>query len=229
MKKLLRLELKRFSLKPHFIGLLIANSLILMLSIFMSTLLNAMGDVMTAAGLPGITLTTVSIAAMLVRAALIVWQGVLIAKLIIEEYQNKTISLLYTYPVSRKKLLFAKLLLICMLMLIFHIASYIFQHIMVYLASTKIGFVSYKPENTGMQLFIILSTILIGLVPLMVGMINKSVIATVVSSIAIVAVASNSQGTTAGLLSVPVFALILGMTGLLTAVITVRKMMVRDL
>lgn len=64
-------------------------------------------------------------------------------------------------------------------------------------------------QNIAMQL-IIISTILLSLVPLEVGMINKSTIATVVSSVVIVAVSSNWQGSTAGLLTIPVIAFVMG-------------------
>lgn len=59
MKTLIKLELERFSLKPHIFGLDIANILILILCVFVSTFLKLLGDFMIAAGLPEITLTTV--------------------------------------------------------------------------------------------------------------------------------------------------------------------------
>lgn len=229
MRKLIRLELERFSLKPHLIGLLIANVTILLLCIMVSTFIKALGGVMAAAGLPEISLTTVSLSTMLVRAVLIVWQGALIAKLIVEEYQNKTIGLLFTYPVNFKKIVWAKITLICSLIFLFHIASSIFQNVAVYLISGQIDFVTYQFESLITQLLIIVSTVLLGLVPLAVGMINKSTIATVVSSVVIVAFSSNSQGSTAGLLSIPVIALILGVVGLVAASAAVKKMLVSDL
>ncbi len=48
---------------------------------------------------------------MLIKATLIVWEAVLIFVFVIEEYRNKTISLLFTYPVSLIKLIMAKLLM----------------------------------------------------------------------------------------------------------------------
>lgn len=60
-------------------------------------------------------------------------------------------------------------------------------------------------------------------------MIHKSSIATVVSSVVIVAFSSNSQGSTAGLLSIPVIALIMGIVGLVGASVTVKKMLTSDL
>lgn len=229
MRKLIRLELARFSLKPHLTGLLIANISILLICIMVSTFIKTLGGVIQAAGLPEISLTTVSLSAMLVRAVLIVWQGVFIAKLIVEEYQNKTIGLLFTYPVSFKKVIWAKITLICGLIFLFHAASSIFQNVAVYLISGRIDFVTYRFENLTIQLLIIVSSILLGLVPLTAGMIHKSTITAIISSVVIAALSSNSQGSTAGLLSIPVIALLLGIAGLVTAGITVKKMLTSDL
>lgn len=229
MRMLIRLELERFSIKPHLIGLLIANIIILLLCVMVSTFIQALGGVMAAAGLPDFSLTTVSLSTMLVRATLIVWQGVFIAKLIVEEYQTKTIGLLFAYPVNFKKVIWAKITLICGLLFLFHITSSIFQNIAVYLISGQVDFVTYRFENLTTQLLIIVSTISLGLVPLAIGMINRSTIVTVVSSVVIVAFSSNSQGTTAGLLSIPVIALILGAVGLVVASVAVKKMLTSDL
>lgn len=46
-----------------------------------------------------------------VRAVFIVFGAVLISKLVISEFKNKTILVMFTYPINRKKLLVAKLLI----------------------------------------------------------------------------------------------------------------------
>ncbi|EME72733.1 MULTISPECIES: ABC transporter permease [Bacillus] len=46
-----------------------------------------------------------------VRAVFIVFGAVLISKLVISEFKNKTILVMFTYPINRKKLLAAKLLI----------------------------------------------------------------------------------------------------------------------
>lgn len=227
MKKLIRLEFNRFALKSHLIGLIVANIVILILSIFTSTLFTS-GEAM-AEGLPPMQLDTITMATMLVRATLIVWEAVLISTFIIEEYRNKTISLLFTYPVSRTQLIMTKLVLICGLMLIFHICSSIFLNISIFFLSGKFDFVTYSFENLSNQIITAISTILLGLLPLFIGMMKKSTIATIVSSLIIVAIASNSQGTMGGLLSVPVLAVFFGMIGVLFSGVAIKKMITSDL
>ena len=229
MQNLIRLELNRLSLKPHIVGLIIANIVILFLCVFVSIFLSVATDFLTMAGLPSIRLDTIAIATMLVRATLIVWQAVLISQVIIEEYRKKTIDLLYTYPVNRCKLIFAKLVLVGGIMLTFHAISNVFHHTVIFFLSTQIDFVTYSFENISIQILITLSTIFLSFIPLSIGIIKKSSIATIVSSIIIVTFASNSQGSTAGLISIPIIAVTLGLVGVIISILTVKKMLTSDL
>ena len=229
MWNLIRMEIKKVPLKPHIAGLLAANFIIFLLSVFTSSLLTASGNISTLPGFAPVQLDTVTLAAMLVRATLIVWEAVLISVFVIEEYRNKTIGLLFTYPISRTKLITAKLILICGIMFLFHVLSNIFQYATIFLAAKCFDFVTFSFGNIMAQAVTTISAILLGLLPLYVGMIKKSAIATVVSSIIIVAIASNSQGSSAGLLSIPIAAIIFGIIGITFSAITMRKMILSDL
>ena len=228
MLNLIKLELKRVSLKSHFIGLLAANIVIALLSAFTSSLLKA-GSGVAVTGLPPAQLDTLTLAIMLVRATLIVWEAVLISVFIVEEYRNKTINLLFTYPVQRGKLIAVKIILICGVMLLFHELSGVFQFTCLSVASKYFPFVTVSPANLMTQAVTALSSVLLGLLPLYIGMIKKSTIATIVSSFAIAAIVSNSQGSGAGLMSIPIAAIVFGVIGAGFSAITVRKMVSSDL
>ena len=228
MLNLIKLELKRVSLKSHFIGLLAANIVIALLSAFTSSLLNAGGGV-AVTGLPPAQLDTLTLAIMLVRATLIIWEAVLISVFIVEEYRNKTINLLFTYPVQRGKLIAVKIILICGVMLLFHALSGVFQFTCLSVVSKYFPFVTVSPANLMTQAVTALSAVLLGLLPLYIGMIKKSTIATIVSSFAIAAIVSNSQGSGAGLMSIPIAAIVFGVIGAGFSAITVRKMVSSDL
>lgn len=229
MWNLIRMEIKKVPLKLHIAGLLAANFIIFLLSVFTSSLLTASANISTLPGFAPIQLDTVTLAAMLVKATLIVWEAVLISVFVIEEYRNKTIGLLFTYPVSRTKLIMAKLFLICGISFSFHVLSNIFQYASIFLAGKCFDFVIFSFGNILAQTVTTISAILLGLLPLYVGMIKESTIATVVSSIIIVAIASNSQGSSAGLLSIPVAAIIFGIIGVIFSAIATRKMILSDL
>ncbi|KEI91575.1 ABC transporter permease [Clostridium botulinum] len=229
MKHLIKLELERFSVKPHLLGVILANIIILALSVSVSSTFATTSMQSIPSGLPPLQLSTVAIAKLLIKTTLIVWQSVLIATIIVEEYQSKTIMLLYTYPINRKKMIAAKITLVCGIMLIFYLSSEVFQHIAIYIFSRYISFITYQLDNILIQLVIIVSAILLGLVPLYIGIIRKSTIATIVSSLIIVCITSNSQGSTAGLISVPAVAITFGVIGLIFAALAIKKITTSDL
>ncbi|AUM95132.1 TPA: ABC transporter permease [Clostridium botulinum] len=229
MKHLIKLELERFPLKPHLLGVILANIIILALSISVSSTFATTSMQSIPSGLPPLQLSTIAIAKLLIKTTLIVWQSVLIATIIVEEYQSKTIMLLYTYPINRKKMIAAKITLVCGIMLIFYLSSEVFQHMAIYIFSRYISFITYQLDNILIQLVIIISAILLGLVPLYIGMIRKSTIATIVSSLIIVCITSNSQGSTAGLISVPAVAITFGVIGLIFTVLVIKKIITSDL
>ncbi|APH19315.1 ABC transporter permease [Clostridium botulinum] len=229
MKHLIKLELERFPLKPHLLGVILANIIILALSVSVSSIFATTSMQSIPSGLPPLQLSTIAIAKLLIKTTLIVWQSVLIATIIVEEYQSKTIMLLYTYPINRKKMIVAKITLVCGIMLAFYLSSEVFQHIAIYIFSRYISFITYQLDNILIQLVIIISAILLGLVPLYIGMIRKSTIATIVSSLIIVCITSNSQGSTAGLISVPAVAITFGVIGLIFTVLAIKKIITSDL
>lgn len=229
MRTLIYLEIKKFPLKSHFAGLLAANMIVFLLSVFTSSLLAANGDASALTGLPPVQLDTLTLAVMLMRAVLIVWEAVLISIFIIEEYRNKTISLLFTYPVSRTKLILGKLLLICGAMLLFHGLSNIFQATCIFWAGKYLAFVTFRFGNPLVQAVTAISSVLLGLLPLYIGLIKNSTIAAIVSSVAIAAAAANSQGNSAGLIANPVAAIILGVIGAVFSAMAIHRMVSSDL
>ena len=166
---------------------------------------------------------------MQLKPALIVWEAVLISVFIVEEYRSKTINLLFTYPVQRGKLIAVKIILICGVMLLFHVLSGVFQFTCLSVVSKYFPFVTVSPANLMTQAVTALSSVLLGLLPLYIGMIKKSTIATIVSSFAIAAIVSNSQGSGAGLMSIPIAAIVFGVIGAGFSAITVHKMVSSDL
>ena len=53
-----------------------------------------------------------SLTNILIRIVFIIFASVILSRLVIEEYKNKTVQLLFTYPLKRKKIIFAKLSLV---------------------------------------------------------------------------------------------------------------------
>lgn len=98
MLRLMKLELKKFKIGWYVRGAIIANIAILALLIFTSIVSQIEGEPEMRD--PQMVLL---MASTLVRATFIIFGSVLIARLIISEYKNKTILLMFSYPINRKK------------------------------------------------------------------------------------------------------------------------------
>lgn len=147
----------------------------------------------------------------MVRATFIIYASALLSKLIISEYKDKTMALLFTYPISRKKLIFAKLIIVflwCFLNIV--IANLLIDALFLAIDS----YTGYLPDRlTRHDLFIHEGNVLMqalgaagmSLLPLVIGLRRKSVAATVASSIFIVMiVCSNNMGfTLSSIIAIP--------------------------
>jgi len=124
-----------------------------------------------------------------------VFASVLIAKLVIEEYKNRTILIMFSYPVSRKKLIASKLTLIVFLtfmttMLSNIVVAGLFSFINNYLpiAPFTLTASQFIGETINIVPFAIATTGT-SLIPLYFGMRNYSVPATIGSSLLVVTIA----------------------------------------
>ncbi|WP_305453317.1 ABC transporter permease [Bacillus mycoides] len=193
MLHLMKLELKKFKLGWYVRGAIIANIAILALMIFTSIVAQVEGDPEIRD--PQMMLLTAST---LVRATFIIFGGVLIAKLIIDEYKSKTILLMFSYPINRKKMMVSKLAITATLTFITVILSNIlvvgiFFGIDSYFSILPNSFTVDQLIQEGINLIpLAIATAGISLIPLYFGMRKRSVPATIVSSIIVVLIAINN-------------------------------------
>lgn len=194
MLQLIKLEMKKFNLGWYVKGALIANIMMTAIMCFVIFMAQKEGD------LPITTYQDVYILiGAIVRATFIVFASVLIAKIVIEEFKNNTILILFTYPVSRKKMIASKLILIALLTFITMLLSNaivagLFSIINAYFPIVPFAMTGnqFIEEVINIVLFAIASTGM-SLIPLYVGMRNHSVPATIGSSLLVVAIACSSN------------------------------------
>jgi ABC-type transport system involved in multi-copper enzyme maturation permease subunit len=229
--KLICNECKRAKFGQYILVIAIGNLAALFLAISSSGMLNqpSYGMQPFAPGTPVFSLSTVDLGMMLMRSILIVWQAVLISQMIVNEYQTKTITVLFTYPYGRKEIIFSKLILIGGIMTVAHIVTLLIQHAVIYLFSLSDPLILFSFQDPVNIIIITVSAILLGFIPLTVGVKFKSSISTIITSLVIASIVSNSQGNTAGILSNPIIAGVLGLCGLVVSVVTFKRMLQEDL
>ncbi|EJR68090.1 hypothetical protein IIO_00409 [Bacillus cereus VD115] len=194
MLRLMKLELKKFKIGWYVRGAIIANIAILALMIFVSIVAQVEGDPEIRD--PQMILLTAST---VVRATFIIFGSVLIARLIIGEYKNKTILLMFSYPINRKKMMASKLAITAILTFITVIVSNIlvvgiFFGIDSYFSILSNSFTIGQLMQEGIKLVpLAIATAGMSLIPLYFGMRKRSVPTTIVSSLIVVSIAMNSN------------------------------------
>lgn len=235
MLNLIRLENKKFNLGGFIFGAIIASICILGIMSFLPIIAKIQGDhFLKSYALLFKLIATCS------KAVFTVFAAVLISKTIIEEYKSKTISVLFSYPINRKKLMLSKLTII----VIFTFLAIVFSNIFITSAMCVIdNFYKLMPDTITVSLLasnllnVIIEAIpssLIALIPLYFGMKSKSVPATITTSfIAIVLLCShagandNSLGFSLGdIIIVPI---ILSLIGIFIAYLSIKNIENKDL
>ncbi|KOS24803.1 hypothetical protein ADK17_24215 [Bacillus anthracis] len=194
MLHLIKLELKKFKLGWYVKRAIIANIVILALMIFVSIIAQVEGDAEIRN-----PETILLMASTIVRATFIVFGSVLIARLIIGEYKNKTILLMFSYPINRKKMMASKLAIAAIVTFITVIVSNIlvvgiFFGIDSYFSILPNSFTVDQFVEEGIKLVpLAIATAGMSLIPLYFGMRKRSVPTTIVSSLIVVSIAMNSN------------------------------------
>jgi ABC-type transport system involved in multi-copper enzyme maturation permease subunit len=162
------------------------------------------------------------------RVAFVVYGGTLISRLVISEYKSKTISVLFMYPVSRKKLLSAKLLLVVLWTFSAIVVSTALITSFFLILDRQVGNIpealtqSQLVEHAIQTVVHAAASACMCLISLFFGMRKKSVPVTIVSATVIAAIVNSNNGdfTLSSIVAVP---LTLAAIGLGIAWLTISK------
>lgn len=213
MLKLMKLEMKKVKMWRNIKGAIISNIVIIALLAMMIFASKKEG---------GIEFTsldfTFSMVNTMVKATFIIFASVLIARFIIEEYKSNTITVLFMYPINRKKLIIAKLLIVILFTFISIVLSNIFIDFVLCIIN---NFYNFTPDKLTNSLIIsnfmtivinALASIGMGLIPLYFGMRKKSVPATIVSAVLIVSIVCSNNGgySLSSIIAIPIALSIIG-------------------
>ncbi|MGK5506566.1 ABC transporter permease [Brevibacillus formosus] len=222
MLKLMKLEMRKYKLGGYIKGALIANIVIMFFLIVISYVSKVEKNL--PFGNYQMVLTMIET---FVRGTFIVFASVLISRLIIDEFKSKSITVLFMYPINRKKLILAKL---------FIIVLFTFCSIIVSLVILTFGFsifnslVHILPGNLTMvviadsALSMIMNAVeasVMCLIPLYFGMRKYSGSTTIISSLIIVLIVCQNYGGTS-LNSIIVIPITLALIGAYVAYLSIK-------
>lgn len=135
-------------------------------------------------------------ASLFTKAAFLIFESYLLSAIIIDEFKRRTIFQLFSYPVSKIKLLWGKVLAVILISFIVHFTAHLVIQLLIKLVAVLTES-NYMPvDNQLINLAgITFGTVLIGVLPFVLGMIRHSITITILSGLGLAALLSNvSQG-----------------------------------
>ncbi|MBO0410893.1 ABC transporter permease [Enterococcus hulanensis] len=175
MMKLMKLEWKKNRLSKYFKTTLIATVLIFLITAFMAKMAQNQGELMFTN-----FNSYMSFVNIIIRVVFVIFSAVLLSRLVIDEYKNKTLQVLFTYPVNRKKVIQSKLMLIMGFCFVSILFSTIVISLLTFMVNPKLELFPQLLElgdviNTFPTIITIsIMTACLSLIPLYFGMKKKS-------------------------------------------------------
>lgn len=195
MIKLMKLELRKFKIMGYIRGAAIANVIIFGFMMLMSYSPEMDGTIIFQDY--NMMFSMVDVFA---RGTFIIFAAVLLGRFVIDEFNSKTITVLFMYPIKRHKIIAAKLVVVIIFTFLCIVISMVFLST-VYLIVN--AFTHFVPGELTMTLlmqqviklsFNALSASFIALIPLYFGMRKYSLPTTIVSSIVLVLLTCSNNG-----------------------------------
>ncbi|MED3549783.1 ABC transporter permease [Cytobacillus praedii] len=228
MLKLIKLEMKKFKMGGYVRSSLITNVIILGVICLISYVENLEGAIVFEDYAVALQLIET-----IIRATYIIFAAVLISRLVINEYKNKSITVLFMYPINRKSLIIAKLLIVVIFTFVNIVAANIFVGGGFYLVDQFAQIVPDQLTLSGLGkhsasvVMNALSASCMSLIPLYFGMRKFSGSTTIISSIFIVLiVCQNMNGFT--LNSIVFVPITLAVIGAIIAYLAIRNIENKD-
>lgn len=170
-----------------------------------------------------------------VKATFMIFGASLIAKFIIQEFTEKTMTVMFMYPINRKKMMIAKLFIIMIFTFLSIVISDIVIFSLLYVVNVYYSVIT-EPltmtillQNASKLLMNAVAATGISLIPLYFGMKKYSVRTTIVSAVIIMSLLTSSLKGHFSLYDIILIPITLACVGLMIAYMAVRKIEQVDL
>lgn len=208
MMKLIRLEWKKNNVIKYIRNAVITTVVLAILIVPMAGELEASGTVQLYGNSMLCTTTE-----LFVHMAYIIFTGVMLAAFLVGAYEKKTMNLMFSYPIKRKKILLSKMAAVW----IFNLMAMIVSKVLIYLALiwtrsfTGISASEIQFGRLSFWLEILLGSaamVSISYISLLIGLKMRSSKATIVSSVVIVCLTQGNIGSATLANNIPFFVIL---------------------
>ena len=131
-------------------------------------------------------------ASLFTKAAFLIFESYLLSTIIIDEFKRRTIFQLFSYPVSKIKLLWGKVLTVILISFIAHFTAHLVIQLLIKLVAvlTESNYILVANQLINLA-GITFGIVLIGVLPFVLGMIRYSTPITMLSGLGLAALLSN--------------------------------------
>ena len=126
------------------------------------------------------------------KAAFLIFESYLLSIIIIDEFKRRTIFQLFSYPISKIKLLWGKILSVILIAFIAHFSAHLVIQLFIRFMAvvTESNYIPVANQMINLA-GITVGTVLIGILPFVLGMIRHSIAITMLSGLGLAALLSN--------------------------------------
>ncbi|MFJ8352153.1 ABC transporter permease [Bacillus paramycoides] len=186
MFRLVKLEWKKHHLSSYFKGVAIC-----IIAIFAAVSLMAWGSKVEDDLMFSTYMEYMSLANIFIRTTFIIFSSVILSRLVIDEYKNKTMQLLFMYPLQRKMVMRAKLAIVFSFCFVSTVIATFIISLLIFCVNPMMGLLE-TPVTIGEIIATVPATFIsafmisgISLIPLFFGMRKKSTPTTITSAVII--------------------------------------------
>ena len=131
-------------------------------------------------------------ATLFTKASFLIFESYLLSAIIIDEFKRRTIFQLFSYPVSKIKLLWGKVISVILISFIVHFTAHLVIQLLIKLVAvlTESNYIPVVNQLINL-VGISFGTVLIGVLPFVIGMIKHSIAITMLSGLGLAALLSN--------------------------------------
>ena len=131
--------------------------------------------------------------ALFTKAAFLIFEAYLLSIIFIDEFRQRTVFQLFSYPISKIKLLWGKVISVILISFIAHFTAHVIIQLLINLVAflTESNYIPVVNQLINL-VGISFGTILIGVLPFVIGMIKYSTPITMLSGLGLAALLSNA-------------------------------------
>ena len=142
----------------------------------------------------GWAIATSLFSSLFTKAAFLIFESYLLSTIIIDEFKRRTIFQLFSYPVSKIKLLWGKVLTVILISFVAHFTAHLVIQLLIKLVAvlTESNYIPVANQMIDLA-GITFGTVLIGILPFVLGMIKHSTAITMLTGLGLAALLSNAS------------------------------------